>query len=165
MVPALLPAISLSSKAPLERPADRRLSSGQMADWNQQVIDEFRANAGRVGGHFEGRPLLLLHHRGAKTGTERVNPVAYQRLSDDSVAVFASKGGAPTNPDWYHNLIANPRASIEDGKEQLAVTAVPAGPDERSRLWAMITEKNPAFADYQRKTTRTIPVVILTPDV
>ena len=75
-----------------------------MADWNQKVIDEFRANAGHVGGNFEGRTLLLLHHRGAKTGAERVNPVAYQRLSDDSVAVFASKGGAPTNPDWYHDV-------------------------------------------------------------
>ena len=95
----------------------RRLSSGRMPDWNQQVIDEFRANAGRVGGNFEGRTLLLLHHRGAKTGAERVNPVAYQRLSEDSVAVFASKGGAPTNPDWYHNLVANPEVTVELGTE------------------------------------------------
>ena len=113
---------------------------------------------------FARQPLLLLTHTGSKTGIRRTNPLASFRDGDRYVVV-ASKGGAPTNPDWYGNLLANPRASIEDGKEQLAVTAVPAGPDERSRLWAMITEKNPAFADYQRKTTRTIPVVILTPDV
>src|SRR4029078_6232243 len=94
-----------SSKAPLGRPADRRLWAGPMAHWNQKVIDELRANAGQVGGNFEGRALLLLHHRGAKTGAERVNPVAYQRLSDDSVAVFASKGGAPTNTDWFNNVV------------------------------------------------------------
>jgi deazaflavin-dependent oxidoreductase (nitroreductase family) len=79
-----------------------------VAHRNQEIIDEFRANEGRVGGYFEGRTLLLLHHRGARTGTERVNPVAYQRVSPDSVAVFASKGGASTNPDWFHNLVANP---------------------------------------------------------
>ena len=82
-----------------------------MADWNQQVIDEFRANGGRVGGRFQGRTLLLLHHRGAKTGIERINPVAYQRLSEDSVAVFASKGGASTNPDWYHNIAPMSRSN------------------------------------------------------
>src|SRR5215216_30351 len=133
-----------------------------MLDWNRKIIEEFRANKGRVAS-FARQPLLLLTHTGAKTGKQRTNPLAYFRDGDRYVIV-ASKGGAPTNPDWYYNLLANPRASIEDGKEQLAVTAVPAGPDERSRLWAMITEKNPAFADYQRKTTRTIPVVILTPD-
>jgi deazaflavin-dependent oxidoreductase (nitroreductase family) len=134
-----------------------------MSDWNRGVIEEFRANEGRVRA-FARQPLLLLTHTGSKTGIRRTNPLASFRDGDRYVVV-ASKGGAPTNPDWYHNLLANPRASIEDGKEQLPVTAVPAGPDERSRLWAMITEKNPAFADYQRKTTRTIPVVILTPDV
>src|ERR1051326_2650279 len=85
------------------------------ADPNQHVIDEFRANGGRVGGNFEGRTLLLLHHRGAKTGTERVNPLACQRLSDDAVAVFASKGGAPTHPDWFHNVVANPDVTVEIG--------------------------------------------------
>ena len=90
-----------------------------MSDWNQRIIDEFRANDGRVGGPFEGRTLLLLHHRGAKTGTERINPLAYQRLSGDSVAVFASKSGAPTNPDWYHNLLANPDVTVEIGTETL----------------------------------------------
>ena len=91
-----------------------------MSDWNQQIIEEFRANDGRVGGNFEGRTLLLLHHTGAKTGTERVNPLAYQRLSDDSVAIFASKGGAPTTPDWFHNLVANPDVKVEIGTETFA---------------------------------------------
>jgi deazaflavin-dependent oxidoreductase (nitroreductase family) len=135
---------------------------GRMSDWNRGVIEEFRANEGRVKA-FARQPLLLLTHTGAKTGIRRTNPLACFRDGHRYVVV-ASKGGAPTNPDWYRNLLANPRASIEVGKEQLAVTAVPAGPDERSRLWAMITEKTPAFADYQRKTTRTIPVVILTPE-
>jgi deazaflavin-dependent oxidoreductase (nitroreductase family) len=133
-----------------------------MSDWNRGVIEEFRANEGRVKS-FARQPLLLLTHTGAKTGIRRTNPLACFRDGDRYVVV-ASKGGAPSNPDWYHNLLANPRASIELGKEQLAVMAMPAGPEERSRLWAMITEKNPAFADYQSKTTRTIPVVILTPN-
>ena len=104
------------------------------------------------------------HAHRIQDGIRRTNPLASFRDGDRYVVV-ASKGGAPTNPDWYRNLLANPRASIENGKEELPVTAVPAGPGERSRLWAMITKMNPAFADYQRKTTRTIPVVILTPDV
>src|SRR5690348_14348707 len=94
-----------------------------MADWNQQVIDEFRANEGRVGGNFANTALLLLHHRGAKTGTQRINPLAYQRLSDDSVAVFASKGGAPTNPDWYHNVVAIPDVTLEVGTETFPAKA------------------------------------------
>src|SRR6186997_2186308 len=105
-----------------------------MADWNQQIIDEFRANGGRVGGRFEGRTLLLLHHLGAKTGTERVNPLAVQKIDDDTWAVFGSKGGAPTNPDWYHNLKANPKAIIEIGTETIAVTARVAEGEERERI-------------------------------
>src|SRR5258708_2200939 len=104
-------------------------------DYNQTVIEEFRANGGRGGGPFEGFPLVLLHHTGAKTGTERINPLAYQRLSDDSVAIFASKGGATTNPDWFHNLVANPDASIEIGTERYDVTARVAADEERQRIW------------------------------
>ena len=134
-----------------------------MADWNQQVIDEFRANAGRVGGTFEGRTLLLLHHRGAKTGTERVNPVAYQRLSDDSVAVFASKGGAPTNPDWYYNLVANPDVTVELGSETFRATARVAEGAERDEIWERQKHDWPGFAEYDEKTRgiREIPVVVL----
>lgn len=132
-------------------------------DWNRQIIEEFRANEGVVGGMFAGMPLLLLHHKGAKTGTERINPVAYQRLGDDSVAIFASKGGAPTSPDWYHNLVANPDASVEIGTETLPVRARVASGDERERIWSKQKQDLPQFAEYEEKTTgiRTIPVVVL----
>jgi deazaflavin-dependent oxidoreductase (nitroreductase family) len=132
-----------------------------MSDWNVKVIEEFRANEGRVAS-FATQPLLLLTHRGAKTGTRRANPLAYFRDGDDYVIV-ASKGGAETNPDWYHNLLAEPSATIEVGTDEVEVTAHPADERERERLWAMITAANPAFADYEQKTTRTIPVVILSP--
>lgn len=132
-----------------------------MSDWNAKVIDEFRANDGRVAA-FARQPLLLLTHRGARTGTKRTNPLAYFRDSDDYVVV-ASKGGAPTNPDWYHNLLANPDATIEVGTEVFVVTARQSDDEERERLWAMITSANPAFAEYETKTDRRIPVMILTP--
>ena len=134
-----------------------------MPDRNQHVIDEFHANAGRVGRHFEGRTLLLLHHRGAKTGTERVNPVAYQRVSDDTVAVFASKGGAPTNPDWYHNVVANPDVSVEIGTETFNARAHVAEGEERKPIWERQKREWPAFADYEKRNAgvREIPVVVL----
>jgi deazaflavin-dependent oxidoreductase (nitroreductase family) len=134
-----------------------------MADWNQQVIDEFRANAGRVGGNFANTALLLLHHRGAKSGIERINPLAYQRLSDDSVAVFASKGGAPTNPDWYHNVVANPDVTVEVGTETFPARARVAEGPEREEIWERQKRASPAFADYEQKTRgiREIPVVVL----
>ena len=105
-----------------------------MADFNQQIIDEFRANDGVVGGPFEGAPMLLLHSTGAKSGAERVNPMVYQALGD-RFAVFASKAGADTNPDWYHNLKSNPSARIEIGADSVAVTATEATGDERTRIW------------------------------
>jgi deazaflavin-dependent oxidoreductase (nitroreductase family) len=134
-----------------------------MADWNQQIIDEFRANEGRVSGRFEGRTLLLLHHRGAKTGTQRINPVAYQRLSDDSVAVFASKGGAPTNPDWYYNVVANPEVTVELGTETFSARARIAEGAERESIWERQRREWPGFAEYEEKTkgVREIPVVVL----
>lgn len=132
-----------------------------MSDWNAKVIDEFRANDGRVAS-FARQPLLLLTHRGARTGTMRTNPLAYFRDGDRYVVV-ASKGGAPTNPDWYHNLLANPDATIEVGTEAFAVTARQSDDEERERLWAMITSANPAFAEYETKTERRIPVMILAP--
>ena len=131
-----------------------------MADGNQAIIDEFRANEGRVGGRFEGVPLLLLHHTGARSGTERVNPVAYQEL-ENGYAIFASKGGAPTNPDWYHNLVANPGATVEVGTETVPVTARVAEDEERERIWEQQKASHPQFAEYERNTTRTIPVVVL----
>ena len=122
-----------------------------VADWNQKVIDEFRANAGQVGGTFEGRTLLLLHHRGAKTGTERVNPVAYQRLSDGSVAVFASKGGAPTNPDWYRNVVANPDVTVELGTETFPATARVAEGAERDEIWERQKRDWPGLPSTKRR--------------
>jgi deazaflavin-dependent oxidoreductase (nitroreductase family) len=133
-----------------------------VTDFNTTIIDEFRANEGHVGGPFQGAPLLLLHHTGAKSGAERVNPVMYQRLGD-SLAVFASKGGAPGNPDWYHNLMAHPEAVVEIGTERIQVLARVAGDDERAPIWEKQKKDYPGFADYERKTTRQIPVVILEP--
>jgi deazaflavin-dependent oxidoreductase (nitroreductase family) len=130
-------------------------------DWNLQIIEEFRANEGRVGGRFQGRPLLLLHHQGARSGTWRVNPLAYQRLEGGNVAVFGSKGGAPRNPDWYHNLVANPKARVEVGTEAYDVTARVATGEERERIWERQKRDIPTFADYELKTKREIPVVIL----
>ncbi len=132
-----------------------------MSDWNRGIIEEFRANEGRVRA-FARQPLLLLTHTGAKTGRKRTNPLAYFPDGDRYVVV-ASKGGAPTNPHWYHNLLAHPHASIEVGTDELDVTAQEANPQERDRLWTMITQRNPAFGEYQEKTARTIPVLILTP--
>ena len=129
-------------------------------DWNKRIIDEFRANGGKVGGQFAGAPLLLLHTTGAKTGQARVNPMMYLADGDDHV-VFASKAGAPTNPDWYHNLLANPRASIEVGDQTFNVVARVAEGETRERLWSRQKELYPGFADYEAKTTRQIPVVIL----
>jgi deazaflavin-dependent oxidoreductase (nitroreductase family) len=134
-----------------------------MADRNRQIIDEFRANGGRVGGRFEGRTLLLLHHRGAKTGAERINPVAYQRISEDSVAVFASKGGASTNPDWYHNIVANPDVTVELGTETFPARARVAEGAERESIWERQKREWPGFSEYEENThgIREIPVVVL----
>jgi len=129
--------------------------------WNDKIITEFRANNGKVGGQFEGIPLLLLHHTGARTGIERVNPLAYQSLTDGGWAIFASKGGAPSNPDWYHNLLANPHATVEIAGERFEVTARPAVGDERERIWDKQKEDMPGFGHYEKRTTRQIPVLIL----
>jgi deazaflavin-dependent oxidoreductase (nitroreductase family) len=131
-------------------------------DWNSKIIEEFRANEGRVGGPFEGGTLLLLHTTGARTGQERVNPVAYQKL-DHGYAVFASKAGAPTNPDWYHNLVAHPEVEAEIGTEKHQFTARVAQGDERERIWSAQKASNPGFAEYEQKTSRQIPVVVLEP--
>jgi deazaflavin-dependent oxidoreductase (nitroreductase family) len=129
-------------------------------DWNKKVIDEFHDNEGKVGGMFDGVPILLLHSTGAKTGKERVNPLAYQ-TDGDCLAVFASKGGAPTNPDWYHNLLANPTATVEVGTETFDVVARRAHGEERERIMKRQKQLMPIFAEYENKTPRQIPVVIL----
>jgi len=129
-------------------------------DWNQTVIEEFRANGGRVGGMFEGSPLLLLHHAGARTGIRRVSPLVYQEVPA-GYAIFASKGGADTNPDWYHNVVANPGTDIEIGTETIPVRARVAFGEERDRIWTRQKSDYPQFADYESKTSRVIPVVVL----
>ncbi|HNB42394.1 MAG TPA: nitroreductase family deazaflavin-dependent oxidoreductase [Anaerolineales bacterium] len=133
----------------------------EVLDWNRKIIEEFRENEGRVAS-FARQPLLLLTHTGAKTGKQRTNPLAYFRDGDRYVIV-ASKGGAPTNPDWYYNLSANPRASIEVGNEQFEVVAEQAEPVERERIFAMIVSLNPTFKDYENKAGRIIPLMILSP--
>jgi deazaflavin-dependent oxidoreductase (nitroreductase family) len=131
-------------------------------DFNASIIEEFHANEGRVGGMFDGVPLLLLHHTGAKSGKARVNPLAYQ--SDDGrYVVFASKGGAPTNPDWYHNLKAQPQVTIEVGTDTIDALAGEATGEERERLFRTQAERFPVFNEYAERAGRTIPVMVLTP--
>ena len=132
-----------------------------MVDSNQAIIDEFRANNGKVGGYFEGANMLLLHSTGAKTGQARTNPVIYV-TDGDRLVIIASKGGAPSNPDWYYNLLANPLVTVELGNEQFQARATPVTDEpERSRLYARMVEHRPDFAEYERKTSRKIPAVIL----
>ncbi|MFE9193515.1 nitroreductase family deazaflavin-dependent oxidoreductase [Micromonospora sp. NPDC007208] len=133
-----------------------------MSDYNDKIIAEFRDNAGQVGGQFAGAPLLLLHTVGAKSGQPRVSPMMYQKV-DGGYAVFASKGGAPSNPDWYYNLLANPKAQAEIGTDKVELVARVAAGDERDRIWSAQKAAYPGFADYERKTTRQIPVVVLEP--
>jgi deazaflavin-dependent oxidoreductase (nitroreductase family) len=130
-------------------------------DRNRSIIEEFRANAGKVGGFFTGKTLLILHTIGAKSGQEKVNPVAYT-TDGDRFVIIASKGGAPTNPGWYYNILANPRLSVEVGTETIQVQATVAVEPERTRLYDKMVEMMPGFADYRQKTTRVIPVIILT---
>jgi deazaflavin-dependent oxidoreductase (nitroreductase family) len=129
-------------------------------DWNRQIIDEFRANGGKVGGRFEGAPMILVHHRGAKTGTERVTPLVYLP-SGNAFVVFASKAGAPTDPHWYLNLVAHPDTVVEVGRDTIAVRARVAEGDEHDRLWSTQKEQMPGFAEYERTAGRPIPVVVL----
>jgi deazaflavin-dependent oxidoreductase (nitroreductase family) len=129
-------------------------------DFNEKIIEEFRANGGKVGGPFEGAPLLLHHTTGAKTGRTRVKPLVFRR-DGDRLVVFGTKGGAPTNPEWYYNLRANPRVTVEVGNDRFEADASVAPPDERDRIWRLQARDAPAFADYQKRTDRTIPVVIL----
>jgi deazaflavin-dependent oxidoreductase (nitroreductase family) len=139
-------------------------SGGMMSsnpnDFNQQVIAEFRANGGKVGGPFAGSPMLLLTTTGAKSGQSRTTPLVHT-MDGDRIVIIASKGGAPTNPDWYHNLVAHPTATVEMGTEKFQAQARIAEGEERQRLYDQQATLMPGFAEYQKKTTRQIPVVIL----
>jgi deazaflavin-dependent oxidoreductase (nitroreductase family) len=133
-----------------------------MVDFNQQVITEFRENDGIVGGMFDGKAMILVHHVGAKSGEARIAPLVY--LPDgDRYVVFASKGGAPENPSWYHNLKANPETEVEVGADTIPVVAEEVTGDERERLYTAQVAVEPQFGDYQEKTERRIPVIVLSP--
>lgn len=130
-------------------------------EWNRAIMDEFHANAGKVGGQFAGLPMLLLTTTGARSGRRYTTPLVY--LPDgDRLIIFASKAGAPTNPDWYHNLVAHPRATVEVGTETFDVDATVIEGKERDELYARQCARVPRFADYQARTRRTIPVIALT---
>lgn len=133
-----------------------------VSPWNRDIVKAFRANRGHVGGNFAGASLLLLHTTGAVSGEERVNPLMYQELCD-SVAVFATANGAPKNPDWYHNLVANPDVSAEIGTETRRFRARTATGAERDHIWIKQKRDYPGFAAYESQTDRVIPVVILDP--
>jgi deazaflavin-dependent oxidoreductase (nitroreductase family) len=132
-------------------------------NWNDQVIAEFRANEGRVGGQFEGAPMVLVHHKGRRTGVERVNPMMYLADGAQRIYVFASKAGAPTHPDWYHNLVAAGEATVEVGTETYPVRVSEVTGAERDRVYAEQAARYAGFAEYEEKTrgTRTIPVLAL----
>jgi deazaflavin-dependent oxidoreductase (nitroreductase family) len=136
-------------------------TKSELNDFNQKVISEFRANQGKVGGQYANRPLLLLTTTGAKSGQALTRPLAYTKDGDRFV-VIASFGGGPKNPSWYHNLVANPEATVEVGSERFRVRATVATGEERQRLYNRQAEQIPAFAEYQKKTTRQIPVIVLT---
>ena len=132
----------------------------EMKDFNQAVIEEFRANHGKMGGGFEGMPMVLLTTTGAKSGLRRTNPLA-ALLDEDRLYVIASKAGAPTHPDWYRNVLATPEVEVEFGNERFRAEAVPVGRDERDRLYALQAERVPGFGAYEKATDRVIPVVEL----
>jgi deazaflavin-dependent oxidoreductase (nitroreductase family) len=133
-----------------------------MSDWNEKVIAEFRANSGRVGGMFEGMPMILIHHIGAKSGIERVTPLAYFREDDENSVIVASNGGAPTHPAWFHNLKAHRKIEVEVGTETHTVVAEELPRPERDEFWKRVVSERPGFADYERQTDRVIPLVRLT---
>ncbi len=133
----------------------------EMTDFNAKIIEEFRTNDGVVGGPFDGAQLVLLTTKGARTGAERVNPLASLTTDDGRLFVFASRGGAPENPDWYHNLVAHPEVGVELGRETFTAVAEPVTGPERDRIFAIQKQRMPGFADYEKATTRVIPVVEL----
>ncbi len=132
--------------------------SDPMAEFNKKVIEEFRANGGRVGGPFAGMPMLLLTHTGAKSGKTYTNPLVFSK-DGDRIVIIASKGGAPNNPDWYHNLVAHPEVTLEIGNERFKAKAVVTRGDERERLFNAQASQMAQFNEYRKATTRQIPVI------
>lgn len=132
------------------------------AEYNARIIEEFRANEGRVGGEWDGTPLLLLHHTGARSGRPRLNPLGYLE-NEGRYLIAASNGAAPAHPHWYHNVMAQPDITVEVGARTLEVHASEAAAEERERLFQLMAERFPQLAEYERQTDRLIPVIILTP--
>ena len=142
-------------------PSNKEIAVTNFNEMNQPVIEEFRSNGGKAGGRFEGRPLLLLTTTGAKSGKQRTNPLMYMQDGDRCV-VFASKGGGPTNPDWYHNIVANPTVTLEVGSETFQAQATIASGAERDALFTRQVAAEPIFGEYEQKAPRQIPVVVFT---
>jgi deazaflavin-dependent oxidoreductase (nitroreductase family) len=138
------------------------IMTSSASEYNTKIIEEFRANNGRVGGEWAGSPLILIHHIGAKSGTERVQPLGCFILGDGRFAIVASNGGSPTHPDWYYNLKANPGITVEVGGETFTVIAEELGAAARAELWPALVAEAPSLGDYQTNTTRQIPVFLLT---
>jgi deazaflavin-dependent oxidoreductase (nitroreductase family) len=136
------------------------MTQQHLHDWNRQVIEEFRAHEGRVRKQFGSSPLLLLNTTGAKSGKPYTNPLLYLTYNE-RLLIFAAKNGAPTNPDWYYNLLAHPQVLIELGAEQFQATAVVLEEEERDQIYAKQVELMPEFAEYQKKTSRQIPIIEL----
>jgi deazaflavin-dependent oxidoreductase (nitroreductase family) len=135
--------------------------SSRPDNWNQKIIEEFRASGGKVGGYFEGAHMVLIHHIGARSGIERVNPLTYVPDGQDMV-VAATKGGSATHPDWYYNLKAHPRIQAEVGTETVPVEATEVTGQERDEMWRRLVELRPGFAEYEKKTDRVFPMFRLT---
>lgn len=134
-----------------------------MNEFNRRIIEEFRANQGRVGGSLAGTPILLLHHVGARSGIERVTPLAYRRREDGQYVIVASSGGSPSHPGWYHNLKAHPTVEVEIGTETLIVQAEELAGGDRDVQWSRLVAEAPSLAEYQAKASRRIPVFALKP--
>lgn len=135
---------------------------GEANDFNTKIVEEFRANEGRVGAPFEGTPMILIHHIGAKSGIERVTPLAYSSQGDGRFAIVASSGGSPNHPGWSYNLKANPRIKVEVGTQTFTALAEELDDTGRGELWPSLVAEAPAVGGHQAKTTRQIPVLMLT---
>jgi deazaflavin-dependent oxidoreductase (nitroreductase family) len=149
-----------TSKAPEEIVADS--APGEASDFNTKIIEEFRANQGRVGGPWAGTTLILIHHIGARSGTERVTPLGCSHQGDGRFAIVASNGGSPVHPDWHYNLKANPRITVEVGTQTFTALAEELDGTARAGLWPKLVAEYPSVGEYQTRTTRQIPVFMLT---
>lgn len=141
--------------------SQKKSANTELQERNQKVIAEFRANQGKVGGPYANAPLLLLTTTGAKSGKKYINPLAYTK-DGEHLVIIASFGGAPKNPSWYHNLVAHPEVTVEVGSENFKAKATVATGEERQRLYDQQAKQMPNFAEYAKKTTRQIPVIVLT---